>query len=142
MIDTFCELTKPAINPNLSDYFTALTGITQDRVDQQAIPLLDLLASFHTFCQPADLVMANGHDDLIIAETLALQDVFAPPLVKPYRDVAGLLENTLDLAPDQITTSTLPEKVGLAPQAAFHTALDDAFALARTLGYLRSNGRL
>ena len=43
---------KPTLNPQLSEYFTELTGISQAEVDEEGVGLAEALRQFELFCAP------------------------------------------------------------------------------------------
>jgi len=75
----FAAFVRPTLNPILSDYFTGLTGITNDDIAREGVPVADALRAFREFTgdQP---VLSHGRDELVIAEECAdkrLEDPFA-----------------------------------------------------------------
>lgn len=66
----FSVLVRPTINPDLSDYFTALTGITNNAVARDGVSLKIALAGFADFAG-ADVVLSHGRDDLVVARDCA-----------------------------------------------------------------------
>jgi inhibitor of KinA sporulation pathway (predicted exonuclease) len=67
----FSILTRPVLNPILSDYICALTGIEQSAIDQNGVSLFEGVSKFLAFRQ--DLPMyCYGYDGWIIARNLAL----------------------------------------------------------------------
>ncbi len=68
-VDQFMRLVKPVKNPVLSEYFTNLTGITQDSVDMLGVSLEEALEDFrrwagelpvYAFGRDYDVVKANA----------------------------------------------------------------------------------
>ncbi len=62
---------KPRINPELSEYFTKLTGITQDQIENEGIEIEDGLKQFFDFSH-GHIACSNGNDQLIIGENIGL----------------------------------------------------------------------
>lgn len=54
-ITTLQALVKPRINPILSKYFIELTGITQERVDEEGVPFKEFLPRFNEWASWYDL---------------------------------------------------------------------------------------
>ncbi len=142
IVAEFHRMTVPYVNPNLSDYFTAVTGITQQDLEAKAVPLADLLADFHTFCEPARMIASNGWDDKVLYETIGLNGLDTAPFTRPFLNLRLPIAEILQMNKADTTTSKLPIFAGLEPQEKAHNGLDDAKALARALAKLRSDGRL
>ncbi|MDY0008188.1 MAG: 3'-5' exonuclease, partial [Bdellovibrionales bacterium] len=68
-IDEFQILIKPVKNPVLSDFFTGLTGITNDHLALEAVPFPDAYHAFIAFVQ-GDMTSAYGQDDSVVRENL------------------------------------------------------------------------
>lgn len=62
-ITTLCTLVKPVINPALSDYFIELTGITQEMIDEKAIPFKEFLPWFTEWAGWYDLYSCDTKID-------------------------------------------------------------------------------
>lgn len=75
VIDSLDILVKPVRNPKLSDYFTQLTGITQDVIDRNGIAFGDALKIFVDFCGAYTPTLCYGNDFCILAENIALHHV-------------------------------------------------------------------
>ena len=142
IVAEFHRMTVPSVNPNLSEYFTALTGITQGDLAAKAVPLPDLLSDFHAFCAPALAIASNGWDDRVLYETIGLNRLDTEPFIRPFLNLRVPIAQVLSMDKADTTTSKLPALVGLEPQEQTHNGLDDARALARALAKLRSDGRI
>lgn len=70
----FNLLVMPKINPVLSDYCIALTGITQERLENEGVGFQEALDRFLDFANPG-VACAYGNDACILAENIALQKV-------------------------------------------------------------------
>lgn len=138
----FHRMTVPTVNSTLSDYFTGLTGITQQDLEAKAVPLPDLLDDFQAFCGPARLIASNGIDDRVLIETVRLNGLDTDPFVRPFLNLRTPIAEVLHIDEAKTTTSQLPALVGLDLQKQIHNGLDDARALARALGKLRQDGRI
>ena len=62
---------KPTFNPKLSDYFTNLTGITNEIIDEKGIDVYSAIKTLHKFCGRNE-VFSYGNDWEIIYENLHL----------------------------------------------------------------------
>ncbi len=72
VIDSLDILVKPVRNPQLSEYFTQLTGITQDQIDNSGIAFADALKFFLDFCGAETPTLSYGKDFCTLAENIAL----------------------------------------------------------------------
>ena len=70
----FSVLGRPTINPELSDYFTDLTGITNAVIARDGTDLADALGDFAVFVGE-DIVLSHGHDDAVIADECAFKEM-------------------------------------------------------------------
>ena len=65
---------KPSINPNLSDYCTKLTGITDEKIQAEGIDIREALHKFGDFVGGRN-TFSYGGDILIIFENLRLNNI-------------------------------------------------------------------
>jgi inhibitor of KinA sporulation pathway (predicted exonuclease) len=70
-ISAFSVLVRPVLNPELSDYITRLTGITQEALARDGVSLPDAVRRFLDFVGGAKMC-CYGYDGWIIAKNLAL----------------------------------------------------------------------
>lgn len=139
---SFSMLVRPTINPELSDYFTALTGITNDVVMRDGRSLEDALTAFAAF-GGTDVVLSHGRDDLVIGEDCALKELDNPfagaGAAAVWRDINPPLRV---LTGRRMESSVLPAFFGMEPAGSAHDALADARALARVLAHLRNEQKI
>lgn len=129
-------LVRPRINPKLSDYFIALTGITQQRVDAQAVDALTAIAMLEGFSHRDLPMLANGGDAGVLAENCVLLGID-----NPFRDRAIDISGELLAACGLVEAFScdLPRIFGLGESAGqAHTALADARNVAAALAFIRS----
>jgi len=140
--DSFEILVRPQKNPVLSDYFTALTGISNADLEREAVGFAEALAAFRAFVGDAGTVLSNGADwsDLVQnAEWAGVEWPFPPGLFANVRDaIAG----ALGVANREAVSSGLPARLGLEELPDAHTGLGDSRAIAAALRHLRAGGRL
>lgn len=79
IMDTLNLCVKPTVNPKLSDYFTALTGITQEQVDTQGVSFGSAYKTFKHFAGPDKCFSHCWNEDIdsladgaVLNECLAL----------------------------------------------------------------------
>ena len=71
ILDSFEILLRPRFNSNLSEYFTQLTGVTNEKLSVRAVDFVSAYRSFLEFVGNARL-WAFGRDDLVLIENLKL----------------------------------------------------------------------
>jgi inhibitor of KinA sporulation pathway (predicted exonuclease) len=139
----FDVLVVPRINPALSDYFTALTGITQTAVDSDGVAFARALEAFGAFIgADTKAVFSFGQDPEVLERNCRLNHIpfpFAPDL---FRNAIPPLARALGRAPGSFISSDLPALIGLPPPGAAHQALDDARCIAQAIRVLRRDGRI
>lgn len=136
----FERLVMPARNPVLSDYFTALTGITNARLDAEGVALADAVDAFAAFAAGAPLA-AFGADGAVLGEDCARRGL-APPFAETrLLNLRFPLCRAFGLDP-AISSFELPEALGLKPAGAAHDAMDDARSIAAVLRLAARRGRL
>ncbi|MGE5505902.1 MAG: exonuclease domain-containing protein [Actinomycetota bacterium] len=133
-------LVRPRVNPVLSDYIVALTGITQAHVDAEGLGLAEALDRLVAMAAPDLPLIANGTDAVVIAENCALAGL---PAFAPGRlhNVSGVFRS--HLGRDRHTASgDLPSALGLEMVGPAHNAVADARAVAAGLRHLAAMGAL
>jgi len=133
----FSVLVRPTINPELSDYFTDLTGITNDALAREAVGLSAALAAFADFAR-GDVILSYGRDDLVIRKDCALKDLDDMFVDVDWRDIKPPILAVTDV---HMVSSELPAFFGLDAAGPAHDALADARALARVLAHMKIENR-
>lgn len=132
-------LVRPRRNPQLSDYFTRLTGITQTRLDAEGIDADLALDRFLDFAGTDMPLVSNGLDAVVLAENCQLLgrlDCFSSRAV----DVHPLLRSVSGR--DDFYSCDLPAVFGLPHVGGAHTALADARCVAAALAKItQSNSK-
>ena len=141
-VDAFSVLVKPVINPVLSDYFVALTGIQQADVDAQGQSLPEALEAFVQFTAGATWVLSNGDDRRVVAKNCALISLPCPLSLSNYRNLHPLLPQLLNGNDKPISSYKLVDFVGPQGDEVAHQAISDARTIARTLRMLREQSRI
>lgn len=134
----FERLVRPRINPVVSAYFTALTGITPERVAAEGCDLAEALVAFAAFAGPDATLLANGTDADVIAENCGLYGL-DNPFVGRTRDIHPDLTAANGGRPP--ISADLPRLFGLPVHGRGHTALADARNVAAALAVLSAAGR-
>ena len=130
-------LIKPQINPDLSDYFINLTGITQPMVDDakifpDALPrLIDFLDS------DVRVVHCFGSDGKVLHHNCQLNELDDPFPAALFVSIIPAVAKFIGRSENQIMSSRLPDYMGFAPPGDAHTALADARCIAEALRIMR-----
>lgn len=135
-------LIKPRFNPQLSDYFVALTGIENAIVAERGVSFAAGLAQFRDFCAGAGDILAFGRDHDFILRNCALEGLFCDIPGGRFRNVKPLLCAALDLTERAPTSGDLPGLLGFDPAGPAHQGLSDARAVAEALRVSARRGKL
>jgi inhibitor of KinA sporulation pathway (predicted exonuclease) len=126
VVEEFEILVRPRVNPLLSSYFTALTGITNEAIERRGVDFAVGYRAFLDFAGGAS-TWAFGRDDLIFADNLKLYGLAMPVL--PYTNVIPWFgDNGVDLVGKHACDVALSAGATFAGRA--HDALSDAHAVA------------
>jgi inhibitor of KinA sporulation pathway (predicted exonuclease) len=138
VVDTFAILVRPRVNPVISDYLIALTGIGNEDLAQCGIDFVTAYLAFLNFVGEAP-IWAFGRDDLILAANLKLYGFDRVLRVPPYRNVIPYLrEQGIDLAGKH--ACDVAEAAGAAFEGRKHDALADAMGVAAGIAHLVARG--
>ncbi len=132
----FEVLVKPRLNPELSPYFEALTGIANAELVRRGLDLLDAYKRFVTFAGGAPTV-AFGRDDMVFAENFKLYGIRALPPAPSYTNIAPWLRAN-GLNPRHAGDAA--EEAGVRLPGQKHDALYDARSVALAVRTLVARG--
>ncbi|HEY2070543.1 MAG TPA: 3'-5' exonuclease [Rhizomicrobium sp.] len=136
--DTLNLLVKPRINPILSDYLVALTGVTNAAVAERGMDFFDAYRVFVDFAGDGPLC-AFGRDDLVLLENLSLYGIADAPALPRYVNAVPLLvENGID--PRGFHACDVARLCGAEFEGREHDALEDARSVALGLKTLIGRG--
>ena len=135
-------LVRPVRNSVLSDYITDLTGITQTRLDEEAVDFAMALSKFRDFVDGASYIAANGTDWVVIDENCRLHGLPCPPVLADGVNLHPILARAMDTEDIFVESSRLTDRLGLPATGAAHDGLADARAIAAVIRHLRAAGRL
>ncbi len=126
--EEFETLVRPRYNPRLSDYFTALTGITNEALEAGGVDFVPAYRAFLEFTEDAPL-WAFGRDDLIFEENIRLYGWSRTFTVPPYNNVIPWFAGIgIDLTGKH--ASDVAEAAGSVFEGRRHNALADAHGVA------------
>ena len=134
---SFQTLVKPLINPSLSNYFTDLTGITQEQVDAEGLSFPEAVAGFRDFIgDDSPTVYSFGGDEKHIYLNCGLHRLSCPIGMRLFRDIMVLFQLGLGAGPEPLYISQLPQLLGFEAPGRNHDALNDARCIAEALRVL------
>ncbi|MEU7576685.1 3'-5' exonuclease [Streptomyces sp. NPDC041068] len=145
IVEEYETLVKPVANPRLSAYFTELTGITQQSVDQGGLPPAQALGEFLGFCE-GQTVLSYGNDMVVLGENLGWARARGEELKHSMLDAAfvNIRPWVNTVAPTTATANVgrLWDVLGLPKPVAGqeHSALFDCYSFATALAHLSHNG--
>ncbi len=141
--DNFSELgwkifyVCPVKNPILSDYFTALTGITQEKVDKEAVTLKEALHQFKDWVGDNKLYCWGG-DMKVLKDNAELIKIDFPFDLTDFSDIREIFKSR-GIPTDKFMSSTIPRAFGLEPPSHAHDGLNDARSIVMALRALKSH---
>jgi inhibitor of KinA sporulation pathway (predicted exonuclease) len=136
----FEALVRPERNPLLSDYFVALTGITQERIEHEAVSFDEALHAVTPLGQVVECIIFNGYDGQILKENYAFHGATAPWPDSCMFNFRPLLADSLGRRSDELTSSELPTLAGIQVAGRCHSALHDCKAIAGAFAVWRNAG--
>jgi inhibitor of KinA sporulation pathway (predicted exonuclease) len=134
-------LVRPQRNPVLSDYFVALTGITQSRLEA-AVPFDEALAALSAFSTAAELIVFNGCDGEILRENCSFHAAALSWPEERMYDFRPLLSRVLGRPQNELISSEFPRLAGVTVAGRRHSALHDCRAIAAAFAAWRTAGLL
>ncbi|WP_394688979.1 exonuclease domain-containing protein [Hoeflea sp.] len=149
LADSFSVLIKPIDRHGLpypiDPFFTRLTGITAEAIEDKGMELMEALDAFHRFTN-GDRIFSWGKDEFNLIAISAYVAGIAPPIpVTRFSNACDLLLAAGMPYDDLRTTrsNTLPAYFEVDhPPLKAHDATDDARAVAYTLQHLLRLGKL
>lgn len=137
VLDAFELLVKPRINPQLSDYFIGLSGITQAMVDAVGVDFTEAYPTFNAFMGDAFRFVSYGNDWAIITLNLKLNAMPVPDITAT--NLHGWFHSN---APQTkgVNSGRLAETVGARPTKGEHTALADCHSIRDAMLLLIEQG--
>ncbi len=136
-IDHFDVLTKPVKNPELSEFFTKLTGITNEALAERGIEYGTALQDFYDWCGET-VAYSYGNDTMMMAETTALHDLHPYPTtetvyfccITPF--IRRIAPSTLGVHSGELANFL---KLEIKGGSAAHNALHDCRSILATIKY-------
>jgi inhibitor of KinA sporulation pathway (predicted exonuclease) len=136
IVDEFEMLVRPRVNPHLSEYLSALTGITNEAMGGRGVDFAVAYRAFLDFAGVA-ATWAFGRDDLIFEDNVRLYGLTMPRL--PYTNVIPWFgKNGVDLTGKHACDVAMA--VGASFEGRAHDALADARSVALGITTLVARG--
>lgn len=133
--DYFSVFIQPVKNPLLSEYFTNLTHITQDKIKKEGISFKKAAEQFRQWV--GDTPCYGGKDELVLDENFMLYGI-----PNSFTDVSfhNIHQIFIDAGINfnNYTSGTITEAFGKKPPHRGHNALNDARILLEGLKLLRA----
>lgn len=136
----FERIVKPVRNPQLSDHFSNLTGITDSLVLEKGGHFHDALADFVQFVSNKTQIWSVGFDGEVIRENTTFNRIPYPFDKNQVLNIRPALSRVLNLSESDIMSCNLPGILKLPAAPGNHSALADSLSIFRTLNHLRKEG--
>jgi len=137
-LEDFDVLVRPRLNPDLSPYLQALTGITNDALRARGVDFADAYRDFLEFAGSLP-VFAYGRDDLILAANLRFYGIKELAALANYHNVIPwLAERGVDMR--GLHACDVGTSVGVPFAGRRHNARDDALSVAAGIAALMQRG--
>ena len=138
-LDSFSVFVKPKINPELSAFFTELTGITQEEVDKEGIDFKTAIEQFSRWSGDLSLYSWKGGDDDVLMENCRLLGITFPFEGSRFGTIGKVFqENGVSI--ENYMSSTIIEAFGKKTTHRGHNALNDARTIVDGLKELSREG--
>ncbi|UED84075.1 3'-5' exonuclease [Streptomyces profundus] len=145
VVESYEAFVRPVVNPRLSEYFTRLTGITQETVEREGLRPAEALGDLLDFCR-GQTVLSYGNDMVVIGENVGWARLRGEQLKTGFLD-PGFLSirpwvNALAPATEPVNVGRLWQVLGLPRPAAGeeHSALFDCYSLVAAIRHLHAAG--
>lgn len=138
-LESFSILVHPIKNPELSAYFTKLTGITQEMIEASGVTLAEAYAKFAAWSGELPLY-CWGSDGRTMEENAKLIGIDFPFASLRFHNMREFFK-AHGIPAEQYMSSTIPEYFGLKPERRGHDGLNDARSILDGLRALRKRGQ-
>ena len=133
-------LVRPVINPELSDYFIELTGLTQAAVERDGLALAEAVGRMRAALGAATAVYSMGEDGEVLRANCARTGVAFDLPAALFRDTTPAIAAFLGEPGRPLISSRLPEPMGFPPPGDAHDALSDCRCIAEAFRIMRADG--
>jgi inhibitor of KinA sporulation pathway (predicted exonuclease) len=133
VVSTFECLVTPSVNPLLSDYFVALTGITQERIRMKGIPFADAYRAFDEWSNGLPLfcyarTLTESADRGVFEENIQLYGLDLPLDSDRYSTLTGLFQQA-GVDTKEYSSGEIYRAFNLTLDGQVHNAMHDVTSL-------------
>jgi len=121
--DVFSVYIRPRVNPKLSDFFINLTGITQEKVDQEGIDYATALKRFYEWARGLHMY-SYGRDETTLKKNCKLLGIDLLFADSQFFDIKDTFKKH-GIAADDYHSGTIVRAFGQEPARRGHEALND-----------------
>ncbi|MER0247188.1 3'-5' exonuclease [Streptomyces sp. HSW2009] len=145
IVEEYETLVRPTVNPELSPYFTELTGISQEQVDRGGLAPAAALGEFLAFCRGHG-VLSYGNDMVVLGENVGWARARGEEVKNGFLDASFLNVRPWvnSLAPQTASANVgrLWKVLGLPKPftGEEHSALFDCYSFAAAIKHLCATG--
>lgn len=134
-VGSFNIFVRPRKNPQLSEYFTDLTGISQEQIEREGVGFSAALQKFFEWCDGHDIYSWGG-DKAVLEDNCRLTGVEFPFAHERFFDVRTIFKAAgIDI--EQYESGTIVRAFGLEPTRRQHDGLNDARTIVDGLKVLK-----
>ena len=134
--DTFKTYVRPVKNPELSAYFTELTGISQEIVDREGVDYPTAILRFAEWCRDTP-IYSWGNDGDVLRENCGLLGTPFPFEPSRFFDASDIFRKA-GIPEEQYKSSTIIRAFVKEPIRRGHEALNDARTIMAALRELQA----
>jgi len=136
-LDSLLLYIRPVKNPVLSEYFTSLTGITQNDIETHGKTFSDAVEIFHKRIGKSPCY-AYGNDKKVLDINFELNNMENPLSEKQFFDIREVFKSA-GINAEKYMSSTIIEAFGKQNPSRGHDALNDARGIGHALTELSNN---
>jgi inhibitor of KinA sporulation pathway (predicted exonuclease) len=132
VLSTFDHVIRPKVNPELTPFCVALTGLTQERIDSEGTDFEAGLRNFLDYVGDRPVIVYNADED-VLRENLAIHGLAVA--VPSFRRLKGDLERCgIDMT--HVNSGKIAKRLGSEETYREHDALADVLSMADGLSIL------
>jgi len=142
LVKTFEQYVRPRYRPVLSNYITALTGISQDVIDLYGVDVRPAVSAFTKLIpENTPIIHIGPMDGWILQFNCAINGFVCPIPINRFIDVRPFIAGKLNYRLEDVWSGGLGQMMGF-PSNRAHNALNDAIAVATALSQLDYMGQV
>lgn len=138
----FSCLIKPKINPKLSPYIMALTGLTQQMIDRDGLSLEEAFiksTNFVSELKQTFKIVSNGSDGPFLFDNAVLEQIECPEFYKKGISISPYLKKNIPGYSAEHFSCDLVDLVGGSIEGQKHSALYDVQSISEALRYIKDS---